>query len=249
MGQPIIQVSDVTKTFTTQSNETVKALAGISFSVDEHDFVSIIGPSGCGKSTILRIISGLEGADSGSVELSASLSAEGFGFVFQDSVLFPWKTVRENVAFPLEIKGDPEGRGSKRVDALLEIVGLTQFANSLPKELSGGMRQRASIARSLSYDPSVLLMDEPFGALDALTRDGLNVELRRIWDQTNKTIMFVTHDIDEAVFLSTKVVVLGDRPSRVRAVVPIELGDERPLSIRSSERFRSYSSDLRGMLE
>lgn len=249
MGQPIIQVSDVKKTFTTQSNETIQALAGVSFSVEEHDFVSIIGPSGCGKSTILRIISGLESADSGKVELTESLRSEGFGFVFQDSVLFPWKTVRENIAFPLEIKGDPDGTGARRVDSLLEIVGLSQFANSLPKELSGGMRQRASIARSLSYDPSVLLMDEPFGALDALTRDGLNVELRRIWDQTNKTIMFVTHDIDEAVFLSTKVIVLSDRPSKVRAVVPIELGDDRSLSIRSSEQFRTYSSELRGMLE
>lgn len=217
--------------------------------MDDHDFISIIGPSGCGKSTILRMISGLEGVSSGSIRLSEKLAKEGFGFVFQDSVLFPWKTVRENVAFPLEIKGDPDGTGQKRVEELLSIVGLDKFASSYPKELSGGMRQRASIARSLSYDPNVLLMDEPFGALDALTRDSLNVELRNIWSKTNKTIIFVTHDIDEAVFLSTKVVVLSGRPASVHAVVPIELMQNRELSIRSDTSFRAYADKLRGMLE
>lgn len=155
---------------------------------------------------------------------------------------------RENSAFPLEIKGDPDGEGAVRVDELLKIVDLEGFDNSYPKELSGGMKQRASIARSLSYNPDVLLMDEPFGALDALTRDSLNVELRRIWKSTNKTILFVTHDIDEAVYLSTKVVVLSGRPSTVREVVSIDLGDERELSIRSDARFRAYADKLRGML-
>ena len=227
----------------------VHALKNVSFEIKEGEFVSIIGPSGCGKSTILRLISGLDQASSGSISLSDTVDKDGFGYVFQDSVLLPWKTVRENIAFPLEIKGDEDGEGAKRVERLLKTVGLEGFANSYPKELSGGMRQRASIARSLSYDPDVLLMDEPFGALDALTRDSLNVELRRIWKDTSKTIVFVTHDIDEAVFLSTKVVVLSGRPSKVREVVPIELEDDRDLSVRSNPRFHAYADTLRGMLE
>lgn len=249
MNKPIIKVNALSKVFNTQQNTTFQALKNVTFEVDEHDFISIIGPSGCGKSTILRMLSGLEDITSGQIELSESLSKEGFGFVFQDSVLFPWKTVRENVAFPLEIKGDPDGKGQERVDHLLGIVGLDKFADSYPRELSGGMRQRASIARSLSYDPNILLMDEPFGALDALTRDSLNVELHNIWSTTRKTILFVTHDIDEAVFLSTKVIVLSGSPTTVRRIVPIELGTRRELSIRSDPRFRSYADELREMLE
>ena len=249
MEPPVIRLEGVSKTFTTQNGSVVKALDDITFDVNERDFVSIIGPSGCGKSTILRLISGLDQASSGSISLSDTVDKDGFGYVFQDSVLLPWKTVRENIAFPLEIKGDEDGEGAKRVERLLKTVGLEGFANSYPKELSGGMRQRASIARSLSYDPDVLLMDEPFGALDALTRDSLNVELRRIWKDTSKTIVFVTHDIDEAVFLSTKVVVLSGRPSKVREVVPIELEDDRDLSVRSNPRFHAYADTLRGMLE
>ncbi len=249
MEPPVIRLEGVSKTFTTQNGSVVKALDDITFDVNERDFVSIIGPSGCGKSTILRLISGLDQASSGSISLSDTVDKDGFGYVFQDSVLLPWKTVRENIAFPLEIKGDEDGEGAKRVERLLKTVGLEGFANSHPKELSGGMRQRASIARSLSYDPDVLLMDEPFGALDALTRDSLNVELRRIWKDTSKTIVFVTHDIDEAVFLSTKVVVLSGRPSKVREVVPIELEHDRDLSVRSNPRFHAYADTLRGMLE
>ncbi|HJB54983.1 MAG TPA: ABC transporter ATP-binding protein [Candidatus Olsenella avistercoris] len=249
MEPPVIRLEGVSKTFTTQNGSVVKALDDITFDVNERDFVSIIGPSGCGKSTILRLISGLDQASSGSISLSDAVDKDGFGYVFQDSVLLPWKTVKENIAFPLEIKGDEDGEGAKRVERLLKTVGLEGFANSYPKELSGGMRQRTSIARSLSYDPDVLLMDEPFGALDALTRDSLNVELRRIWKDTSKTIVFVTHDIDEAVFLSTKVVVLSGRPSKVREVVPIELEDDRDLSVRSNPRFHAYADTLRGMLE
>lgn len=249
MEPPVIRLEGVSKTFTTQNGGVVKAIDDISFDVRQRDFISIIGPSGCGKSTILRLISGLEQASSGSIALSDAVDKDGFGYVFQDSVLLPWKTVRENVAFPLEIKGDKDGKGMERVDRLLGTVELESFADSYPKELSGGMRQRTSIARSLSYDPDVLLMDEPFGALDALTRDSLNVELRKIWKATDKTIIFVTHDIDEAVFLSTKVVVLSGRPSTVREIVPIELADDRDLSIRSDQKFRAYADTLRGMLE
>lgn len=249
MEPPVIRLEGVSKTFTTQNGDVVKALDSISFDVNQHEFVSIIGPSGCGKSTILRLISGLDQCSSGSITLSDTVDKDGFGYVFQDSVLLPWKTVKENIAFPLEIKGDKDGKGMERVEQLLKIVELEGFANSYPKELSGGMRQRASIARSLSYDPDVLLMDEPFGALDALTRDSLNVELRKIWKATGKTIIFVTHDIDEAVFLSTKVVVLSGRPSTVRKVVPIELANDRDLSSRSDPNFRVYAEALRGMLE
>ena len=194
-------------------------------------------------------MSGLEDKTSGAIEFGDGSSRDNLGFVFQDSVLLPWRTVYENVSFPLEIKGDPDGAGARRVERLLDIVGLSDFRDSLPKELSGGMRQRASIARSLSYDPDILMMDEPFGALDALTRDALNVELRRIWDETGKTILFVTHDIEEAVFLSTKVVALTARPGTVRDVVSIDLPDKRGLDVRSDERFREYASRLRGMLE
>lgn len=249
MSEPIISIQDVGKTFRSQSGEVVTALEGVSFDVVEHDFVSIIGPSGCGKSTLLRIVSGLEDKTSGAIEFGDGSSRDNLGFVFQDSVLLPWRTVYENVSFPLEIKGDPDGSGARRVERLLDIVGLSDFRDSLPKELSGGMRQRASIARSLSYDPDILMMDEPFGALDALTRDALNVELRRIWDETSKTILFVTHDIEEAVFLSTKVVALTARPGTVRDVVSIDLPDRRGLDVRSDELFREYASRLRGMLE
>ena len=202
MQNLLINVKNLEKTFITNANERITALKNINLTVSKGEFISLIGPSGCGKSTLLRIISGLETYDSG--ELTFTLENKNNGFVFQDSVLFPWKTVYQNVIFPLEIKKQKNARSLAQVDDLIKMVGLEKFRNALPKELSGGMKQRASIARSLSYDPTVLMMDEPFGALDAMTRDTLNLELSRIWSESGKTILFVTHDIDEAVFLSTK---------------------------------------------
>lgn len=243
----LITIKDIGKTFQTASNETINALAGVNLEVEQGDFISLIGPSGSGKSTLLRIISGLETYDAGTITYHTT--DENNGFVFQDSVLFPWKTVYQNIVFPLEIKKQKKPENLARVDELLKMVGLDAFRNSLPKELSGGMKQRTSIARSLSYDPTVLMMDEPFGALDAMTRDSLNLELSRIWKESKKTILFVTHDIDEAVFLSTKVAIMSARPGTIKEVLPIDLGTERDLSVRSSEAFTDYTNYLRGMLE
>ncbi|MCO5478076.1 ABC transporter ATP-binding protein [Enterococcus gallinarum] len=247
MQNLLINVKNLEKTFITNANERITALKNINLTVSEGEFISLIGPSGCGKSTLLRIISGLETYDSG--ELTFTLENKNNGFVFQDSVLFPWKTVYQNVIFPLEIKKQKNARSLAQVDDLIKMVGLEKFRNALPKELSGGMKQRASIARSLSYDPTVLMMDEPFGALDAMTRDTLNLELSRIWSESGKTILFVTHDIDEAVFLSTKVVIMSARPGTIKEVIPIDLDKQRDLKIRGSDQFIKYSNYLRGELE
>lgn len=247
MQNLLINVKNLEKTFITNANERITALKNINLTVSKGEFISLIGPSGCGKSTLLRIISGLETYDSG--ELTFTLENKNNGFVFQDSVLFPWKTVYQNVIFPLEIKKQKNARSLAQVDDLIKMVGLEKFRNALPKELSGGMKQRASIARSLSYDPTVLMMDEPFGALDAMTRDTLNLELSRIWSESGKTILFVTHDIDEAVFLSTKVVIMSARPGTIKEVIPIDLDKQRDLKIRGSDQFIKYSNYLRGELE
>lgn len=244
----MIEMKHISKDFTTNSKERIQAIKDISLTIDKHAFVSIIGPSGCGKSTLLRIISELQEKDGGEIKFHNTEIKDNLGFVFQDSVLFPWKNVYENVILPLEVKHIKNEETLAHVAYLLNLMNLTEFKTSLPKELSGGMKQRASIARSLSYDPHLLLMDEPFGALDALTRDTLNLELRKLWKQTKKTILFVTHDIEEAVFLSTKVVVLTNRPSTIHAVVTIDLPEERDLQIRDSTAFNHYVSTLRGML-
>lgn len=243
----LVNIKNLQKSFITNANERITALKNINLTVSEGEFISLIGPSGCGKSTLLRIISGLETYDSG--ELTFTLENENNGFVFQDSVLFPWKTVYQNIIFPLEIKKQKNTRSLAQVDDLIKMVGLEKFRNALPKELSGGMKQRASIARALSYDPTVLMMDEPFGALDAMTRDTLNLELSRIWRESGKTILFVTHDIDEAVFLSTKVVIMSARPGTIKEVIPIHLDNQRDLTIRGSDQFIKYSNYLRGELE
>lgn len=243
----VVAVKDLGKTFISNTKEKMTALDKVNLTVNEGDFISLIGPSGCGKSTLLRIISGLESHDTGSLTFASE--DENNGFVFQDSVLFPWKTVYQNVVFPLEIKKQKTKETLAKVDELIEMVGLEKFRNSLPKELSGGMKQRVSIARSLSYNPTVLMMDEPFGALDAMTRDTLNLELSRIWKESGKTILFVTHDIDEAVFLSTKVVIMSPRPGTIKEILPIDLGENRDLAVRGSEKFIEYSNYLRGLLE
>lgn len=243
----LISIKNIDKTFTSRSKEKMKALNNINLTVNKGDFISLIGPSGCGKSTLLRIISGLETFDNGKLKFSSEDDSN--AFVFQDSVLFPWKTVYENIIFPLEIKKGKNQKTTAHINNLIEMVGLEGFHNSLPKELSGGMKQRTSIARSLSYDPTLLLMDEPFGALDAMTRDGLNVELLRIWKNSGKTIIFVTHDIEEAIFLSNKVAIMSSNPGTIKEVLPIELSTDRDLSIRSSKKFTEYTDYLRGLME
>lgn len=244
----LIKVDHLAKFFVTSKSDKVKAIQDISIEINNHEFISIIGPSGCGKSTLLKMISGLLPYDGGEIIYQNSKIKDQLGFVFQDSVLLPWKTVWDNVVFPLEIKKIKTKENLARVEALLDKVGLSEFKNSLTKELSGGMKQRASIVRSLSYNPSLLLMDEPFGALDAITRDSLNLELLRIWNETKKTIIFVTHDIEEAVFLSEKVIVLSHRPSIVKEVIDIDLPVERELSLKEKPEFSSYVSRLRGLL-
>lgn len=244
----MIELKHLSKSFTTNSKEKITAIKDVSLTIHEHEFVSIIGPSGCGKSTLLRILSELQEKDEGEIIFHDEEIKNNLGFVFQDSILFPWKNVYENVILPLEVKHIKNETTLAHVDHLLELMNLTEFKTSLPKELSGGMKQRASIARSLSYNPKLLLMDEPFGALDAFTRDTLNVELKKLWKKTKKTILFVTHDIEEAVFLSTKVVVLSNRPSTIQDVIPIDLPDERTLQIRETQEFNNYVTTLRGML-
>lgn len=247
MSTSIVTISNLGKSYINTSKQNIPALKDINLNVEKGDFLSFVGPSGCGKSTLLRIIANLEDYQAGSIDLENQSKA--IGFVFQDSALLPWKSVYENILLPLEIKHGVNKQALEKVEQLLKLVGLEKFKNALPKELSGGMKQRASIARSLSYDPEILLMDEPFGALDAMTRDTLNVELRKIWKESQKTILFVTHDIEEAVFLSTKVIVLSERPGTIKEVLPINLGENRDLNIRSNPEFMNYADHLREVMK
>lgn len=227
---PLISVRGVSKTYETRRGEKVLAIGELSLDLADQEFVSIIGPSGCGKSTLLHVIAGLLKPSSGEVRVrgeSRPMHAKEFGMVFQAPVLFPWLTIRKNVEMPAEVLGIPKSEYMPRAEMLLELVGLASCGNMYPRELSGGMQQRASIARSMIHDPELLLMDEPFGAVDAITRESLNIELQRIRAAARKTVLFVTHSIAEAVFLSNRVVVMSSKPSQVRAVVDIKLPAER----------------------
>ncbi|HZP79496.1 MAG TPA: ABC transporter ATP-binding protein, partial [Pseudolabrys sp.] len=211
-------------------------------------FATIVGPSGCGKSTLLRIIAGLIRASAGSIVI-ASQQVTGprkdIGMVFQSSILLPWRTVLDNVMLPAEILGIPREAARHRAHELLRMVRLDGFDNKYPQELSGGMQQRASIARALLHDPAILLMDEPFGALDAMTREQMNLDLQRIWTHNRKTVLFITHSISEAVFLSDRVIVMSPRPGRVAADVDIDLARPRKLSVRESPQFGKYVGQIR----
>jgi NitT/TauT family transport system ATP-binding protein len=220
----------------------VRALQGVDLDVRPGEFVSLIGPSGCGKSTLLRLIGDLLAPTAGSITVNgktprqARLSRE-YGIVFQQPVLYDWRTVVQNVQLPLEVMRVPAAERRARADSLLRLVGLSEFADRYPWQLSGGMQQRVSIARALSFQPSLLLMDEPFGALDEMTRDRLNRELLGVWSETGTTILFVTHSIAEAVFLSDRVVVMSPRPGRIEAVVQVDLPRPRDAASREAERF------------
>jgi len=248
-----IRIQGVSHTYAGRG-ASVKALADIHLTVEPGQFLSIIGPSGCGKSTLLRIVAGLVRPSEGEVVFETGsgpvreLPGGDIGFVFQDSVLLPWKTVWDNVIFPLQVLGRADQQAEAAIRELLELAGLRGFERALPKELSGGMRQRVSIVRALAMEPRILLMDEPFGALDALTRDRLNIELLRMWDQRPKTIMFVTHSIEEAVFLSDRVVVMSQRPGRILEDLAIELDRPRAIEVRDEPVFRKYVAHLRGLL-
>jgi len=246
---PQIRVEDVSKTYTSESGP-VEALVDVNFDVEGGEFVSIVGPSGSGKSTIFRIIAGLEAASGGTVLVDGEpVTGPGpdRGMVFQDDALFPWRTAAENVAYGLEEVGPPDGFGTdERVEYCLELVGLEEKADAYPKELSGGQRQRVGIARALAVDPPILMMDEPFGSVDARTKTSLHRELLDIWRETEKTICFVTHDIEEAVYLSDRVVVFSNAPGTVLDIVAVDL--DRPRD-RTGDSFTDIKADVLSYFE
>ncbi len=227
----------------------VEVLSNLAFAIDAGEIVSIIGPSGCGKSTLLRIICGLTSPSAGRIRIGDRTPDEArrdraFGFVFQEPVLLPWRDARANVRLPLDVVGYGKDDRKRIPQSLLQLVGLADFTHHLPLELSGGMQQRVAIARALSFDPAILLMDEPFGALDALTRDALNVELLRIWEEMRKTIVFVTHSLTEAVFLSHRVLVMSSRPAEIKRTLVIDLPFPRDRRTRTDPRFHRLTGEL-----
>jgi NitT/TauT family transport system ATP-binding protein len=248
--ETVVRLNGVGKEFGTGG---VVAVQGIDLEIGEREFVSLIGPSGCGKSTLLRIMGDLIQPTRGEVVVNgktphrARLDRD-YGIVFQDAVLFDWRTVAKNIALPLEMQGWARQRRADRVRELLDLVELTGFEGHRPWQLSGGMQQRVSIARALSFDPPLLLMDEPFGALDEMTRERLNLELLRIWDASGSTVVFVTHSIAEAVFLSTRVVVMSARPGRVVGIVDVDLAQPRTIDTREEPRFAELVRDVRRLL-
>jgi NitT/TauT family transport system ATP-binding protein len=245
----VVSIQGLTKSFRTG----VTALQGIDLDIAPGEFVSLIGPSGCGKSTLLRIIGDLIQPSSGTVLVNGKTAHRArldhdYGIVFQDAVLYDWRTVTRNVSLPLELLGWDRARRKQRVQELLELVELTGFESSRPWQLSGGMQQRVAIARALSFDPALLLMDEPFGALDEMTRERMNMELLRIWEKSGSTIVFVTHSIPEAVFLSTRVVVMSARPGRIAETIAVDLPQPRGAATREEPRFFELVTAVREAL-
>ena len=247
---PVIAVDGLSLTFET-ADGPVHALKDIDLTIDKGDFVSFIGPSGCGKTTLLRVIADLEQPTAGSIRVngvspSEARLARAYGYVFQAAALYPWRTIADNVALPLEIMGLPKAERRRRIQKNLELVNLAGFERKYPWQLSGGMQQRASIARALAVEPDLLLMDEPFGALDEIVRDHLNEQLLKLWAKTEKTVVFVTHSIPEAVYLSTKIVVMSPRPGRVHDIVESGLPrGPRPLDIRETPEFLRVAHRVR----
>ncbi|WP_050528308.1 ABC transporter ATP-binding protein [Pseudorhodobacter aquimaris] len=245
----VITANDVELTFQT-SDGPVHALTGVNLTIEKGDFVSFIGPSGCGKTTFLRCIAGLETPTGGELSVNGMSAdearrARAYGYVFQAAGLYPWRTIGGNIRLPLEIMGFSRADQDQRVERVLELVDLKGFGKKFPWQLSGGMQQRASIARALAFDAEILLMDEPFGALDEIVRDHLNEELLKLWARTEKTIAFVTHSIPEAVYLSTKIVVMSPRPGRIADVIESPLPRIRPLDIRDSAAFIEVAHRVR----
>jgi NitT/TauT family transport system ATP-binding protein len=246
---PVIEARDLSLAFVT-ADGPVQALDRIDVTVEQGAFVSLIGPSGCGKTTLLRVIADLERPTGGAITVNGMTSeaarlARAYGYVFQAPALYPWRTVERNVTLPLEIMGLPPAERRDRARRFLKLVGLDGFARKYPWQLSGGMQQRVSIARALSFDPSLLLMDEPFGALDEITRDHLNDQLHGLWRRTGKTVVFVTHSIAEAVYLSTRIVVMSPRPGRILEVIESDLPAERTLELRESTAFQKIAHRVR----
>jgi NitT/TauT family transport system ATP-binding protein len=246
---PVIELADVQQVFVSSDGTPVHALEGVSLAIGRHEFVSVIGPSGCGKSTILRLVAGLLRRSAGRVEIygvPVTEPRDEIGMVFQKPTLLPWLSVRDNVTFPMKHKyGRVDAKESARALELLDLVGLRDFLGKMPNELSGGMQQRVAIARSLLHDPDILLMDEPFSALDALTRDEMSFELLRIWRERPKTVVFVTHSIPEALLLSDRIVVMSARPAAVREIIDVPLARPRTFETLSNPVLHRLANDIR----
>jgi NitT/TauT family transport system ATP-binding protein len=249
---PLIIARGLSKTYAVAGAKEVVAVKNLNFEIYDGEFVSVVGQSGCGKSTLLKVLAGLSPCTAGSVEFSGrplrGPSSEA-AVVFQTPVLLPWRTVFENVLLPIEFRKLPRSRYQQKACELLKMVGLQDFSQHYPYELSGGMQQRAAIVRALVQDPRLLLMDEPFGALDAMTREQMNLELLRIWMQSRKTVIFITHSIAEAIFLSDRVIAMTTRPGSIADIISIDLPRPRNLSIINTDRFGRYAAHLRSLLD
>lgn len=244
----LIEADRVQKVYQTRSGDPIVAIRNVTFSLQEGEFVSVVGPSGCGKTTLLHMLAGLLPKSGGSLTLNGSPingPRRDIGMVFQTAEMLPWRDILKNVLVPAEVQHLDRRASELRARQLLELVGLAGFERRYPSELSGGMQQRVAIARALIHDPAILLMDEPFGALDALTREAMNLELQRIWMESRKTVLFITHSIPEAVFLADRVLVMGTRPSQVEAVVGVDLPRPRGLAMLGEERFGQYTTQIR----
>ena len=244
----LIEIEQLGKVYESRGRESIRALERVDLAIEANEFVTIVGPSGCGKSTLLKMVGGLIPPTSGTIRLAGRqvrAPSRDVGIVFQSAVLMRWRTVLDNVLLAVEILGLDRQAYRERACELLALVGLAGFEQRMPRELSGGMQQRAAICRALVYNPSVLLMDEPFGALDALTREELGLELLRIWDEHQKTVLFVTHSIPEAVLLADRVVVMTPRPGRVADVIRVELPRPRTVDMEFTPEFKAYSDAIR----
>lgn len=247
----MIRLQGVDKAYRTRRGDLVSAVEDVTLEIAENEFVTLVGPSGCGKSTLLKLVAGLTPVSGGTIRVRDTVVRAPFpdvGIVFQHPVLLPWRTVLDNVLFSADMLGlDPNGHRDRALE-LLALSGLAGFETRLPRELSGGMQQRVAICRALLPDPSLLLMDEPFGALDAMTREELGFELLRIWEARRKTILFVTHSIPEAILLADKVVVMTPRPGRLARVITIDLPRPRTVELEFDARFKAYSDEVRGLI-
>jgi NitT/TauT family transport system ATP-binding protein len=244
----MIHIAGLEKRFMTRSGEAVNALTNVNLDIRENEFVSVVGPSGCGKTTLLRILAGLEVASSGAIQcdgVQISGPRPDVGVVFQQATLLPWNTVLSNVLLPAQLKHDKSEATVRRAEGLLAFMGLKDFGQKYPFELSGGMQQRVAICRALMRDPRILLMDEPFGALDAMTREAMNMELMRVWSEERKTVIFITHSIPEAVLLGDRVVVMSPRPGRISEIIDVDVGRPRTLQTMATPRFGELCDRIR----